>query len=446
MSEKADEILQQMQELLTAVKDHQDDRATIDYEALAQMVVEKQAALMAEQTPPDDPVVPEQPVRRGEEIPAPGEGVPVRGKYAGEDPVNLLLSKMALDGAAAFPNSQVRPASKALNDAVEKALTSTGSGTGDEYVPTMHAAQLWEDFHLASRVAANLPRVNMPTNPFELPVEWGDVTWYKGSENSGATASDPATSKKTLTATKQIAEVNFSYELDEDSIIAVMPSLRASLTRQGGEQIDRFLIRADSTDAATGNLNSDDADPAATAWYLSAGEDGIHHQWLLDNTDMANDAGGDALTAADIEGALRDMAKYAVDFENVVIFAEPKTYLAMSTLDDVRTVDKYGMNATILTGELARFGGVPVIPTPAQFLAEADGKKSDTASNNTLGTLSIVHLPSWAMGFRRELLIEVDRDIQNQKHIMVISFRIAIAARGTRSGNTHTAGVYNILV
>ena len=49
-------------------------------------------------------------------------------------------------------------------------------------------------------------------------------------------------------------------------------------------------------------------------------------------------------------------------------------------------------------------------------------------------------------GIRSELLIEVDRDIQKRQYIMVTSLREAVAARGTRSSATHTAGVYNILV
>lgn len=43
-------------------------------------------------------------------------------------------------------------------------------------------------------------------------------------------------------------------------------------------------------------------------------------------------------------------------------------------------------------------------------------------------------------------MIETDRDIQKRMYIMVTSLRQAVAAHGTRSTNTHTAGIYNILV
>ena len=46
----------------------------------------------------------------------------------------------------------------------------------------------------------------------------------------------------------------------------------------------------------------------------------------------------------------------------------------------------------------------------------------------------------WYAGFRRDLLIETDRDIQKRMYVMVTSLRMAVAAHGTRSTNTHTAG------
>jgi hypothetical protein len=52
----------------------------------------------------------------------------------------------------------------------------------------------------------------------------------------------------------------------------------------------------------------------------------------------------------------------------------------------------------------------------------------------------------WYVGFLRELLIEVDRDIQKRQYIMVTSLREAVGCHGTRASATHTAGIRNILV
>lgn len=61
------------------------------------------------------------------------------------------------------------------------------------------------------------------------------------------------------------------------------------------------------------------------------------------------------------------------------------------------------------------------------------------------GRLLLVNRTQWRKGFKRELLIETDRDIQKRQNVMVVSMRVAFAERsGTRASATHTAAQYNI--
>jgi len=373
-------------------------------------------------------------------------------KYGGQDikPVDLFLAYKMLEGQHEHFSPQMGGKAYQPSEDLKmalKAMTSTGAGTGDELVPTGMAAQLWEDFFLASRVVSALVRIPMPTNPFDVPLGLGNVTWRKGSENTATTASNPATAKSTLTATELVTEQNWSYTLDEDAIVAMAPALRARLAQSGGEIMDDFALNADATNAATGNINLDDADPDNDSYYLTDGQDGIRHQWLVDNTAMGETAGGDALVEADITAALANMGKYAATPTNMALITDVATYLnGLLSLTNVATVDKFGPGATILTGQLAAYRGIPIIISASHPLTEADGKVSTTAASNTLGSISIVNRDAWYVGFIRDLLIEVDRDIQKRQYIMVTSIREAVAARGTRSTNTHTAGVYRILV
>jgi hypothetical protein len=116
----------------------------------------------------------------------------------------------------------------------------------------------------------------------------------------------------------------------------------------------------------------------------------------------------------------------------------------------VQTLDKYGSEAVLLTGELGRYRGIPIVPSESMPLTEADGKASDTAGNNTLGQIAFVNKNLWRVGYRRQLLIEVDRDIQTRQTFLVASFRLAVAARDDGAdagrGDNHTAGIYNISV
>ena len=360
--------------------------------------------------------------------------------------VDLWMAHNLIERANTILPDRVKAPSEDLVLAV-KAMTAEGTGTGAEYVPTDMATQLWDDMYLASRVIGLMPQVNMTSNPFDLPLGLGRPTWRKGKERTRTTTNDSSTGKVTLTATELVADQEWSYTLDEEAVIALMPAMRANLALSGGEAMDAFALNADSTVASSGNINSDDATPDTDNYYISEGQDGIRHQHIVDNTAQTFNAGGDALVDGDITSTMALMDKYATDPSKLGLVTDVSTYLSgFLKLDTVTTIDKFGPSAVILSGQLASYRGVPIILSESYGKAEADGKQSATAANNTLGGFSMFNRSMWAVGFMRDLMIEVDRDIRSRTYIMVSSFRQAVGAHGTRSTNKHTAGCRNVLV
>lgn len=356
-----------------------------------------------------------------------------------------MAAQLLQQGNRLMPQ-QVKPPSTDLLAAV-KAMDSTTAGAGDEYVPTNMSNELWTDFFLRSLVAGLLTPVGMTSDPMDLPLGLGTITFRKGRQNQVVSSNTPSTAKSTLTTTEQVADVPWSYTLEEDAVVSLMASIRAEMSRAGAEAIDAFALNADATNAATGNINSDDQNPAEDSYYLSDGQDGIRHQWLVDNTAMGASAAA-ALADSHITAALADMGKYAATPQQCAYICDVATYLnGFLQLTNVVTVDKYGPQAVVLTGELGRYRGIPIVVSAVHPLTAADGKAdAATPANNTKGSVSIINRTMWKLGFRRDLMIEVDRDIQKRSYIMVASFREAVASRGTRATNTHTAGIYNITV
>jgi hypothetical protein len=447
-----DAIAREMAQLRETIAGHKaaGDMGTLDSKALAAVVmglVDQQVKARTEEAER------RKPVRRGEIVgpvgmpgfAAPFGGLVERGKFAGVPVDDVLFTDWFLKTVHAKHPDRVKLPSKELSDLVAKALSATGAAAGDEYVPTGMAAQLWQDMFLASKIVAAIGPMAQPTDPWDFPLGWGTVTWRKGSQNTAATVSDPATAKSTFTSTEQVAEVNWAYDLDEDSVVAVLPTLRTELQRDGAEQMDRFLINADFTDAGTGNINLDDANPPDDSYYLSNGQDGIRHLYLVDNTAQSTDINA-TLTDALLRAGIGRLGRYAADVGRLVMFTDPETYVnGILGLTNVATVDKFGPQATILTGQLAAYAGIPLIPTAALLEAEDDGKQSTTAANNDEGQIAIVHRDMWKVAFKRQLMIEIDRNIQKRQFIMVVSFRVSVAARGTRSTATHTSGVHGIV-
>lgn len=367
-------------------------------------------------------------------------------------PTDLFLAQQIIRSAKTYFPEKVKGGVSADLDAAVKALTSTGAGTGDEYVPTGMSDMLWNDMFLSALVVGSLENVPQPTDPWDIPVGTGDLTWRKGTQNTATTHSDPTTAKSTLTTTELVTEQRWSYTYDEESVIAAMPMLRAAVTRTGGEQMDAFVLNADSTNAATGNINLDDADPADDSYYLSDGQDGIRHAHIVDNTAMTTDCAG-ALLDTKILAALVTMGKYAANPQRLAIACDVGTYVSgfLSSATGapgnfLATLEKMGPSAVLLTGQLAQYRGIPILVSGQYPKSEADGKVSTTGGNNTKGGLSIYHRDMWKVGFRRQLLIEVDKFIQNRQMVMVSSFRIATGCHGTRSAQTHTAGLRNITI
>lgn len=366
-------------------------------------------------------------------------------------PADLWLGHQLMSKAASYFPEKAKAPSTDL-DAAIKALTSTGTGTGDEYVPTGMSDQLWLDLFLSAMVVGSLENVPQPTDPWDLPTGSGDLTWRKGTQNTATTASDPTTAKSTLTTTELVTEQRWSYTFDEDSVIAAMPMLRTAITRTGGEQMDAFVLNADATNAATGNINLDDADPADDSYYISDGQDGIRHAHLVDNTAQTTDCAG-ALLDTKILAALVTMGKYAANPQRLAMVCDVGTYVSgfLSTASGapgnyLATLEKMGPAAVLLSGQLAQYRGIPILVSGVYPKSEADGKVSTTGGNNTKGGLSIYHRDMWKVGFRRQLLIEVDKFIQNRQMVMVSSFRIATGCYGTRSTQIHTAGLRNITI
>src|SRR5271157_1931263 len=145
---------------------------------------------------------------------------------------DLIMAKMLMDKSYEFakagqsfsnakvPADGIKPASEDLNNAC-KALATGSTGAGAEYVPNLEASELWNDFFSASKVVADMQQTPMPSDPFDLPVGMQLFTWRKGAQLSAQTAYDPGTLKSTLTSTEQVVEIDWSYNLDEDSIIAI---------------------------------------------------------------------------------------------------------------------------------------------------------------------------------------------------------------------------------
>ena len=357
------------------------------------------------------------------------------GKYKGMSANDMEFHKRACKALSVL-----------LPDEFTKAMDSTTADSGDDWVPTMMDAMLWENWLVQSRVASLFRTITMPSNPYTLPIKDSGMTIYYGSsENTATTASNPNTGSVTLTAGKLIGGIDFSDELTEDSVLAINDVLRADCNDKMVQAMDSVIINGDTT-TGTQNIN----------YYLTGGSnigatnkvlvfDALRHACLVDNTTQKS-ALAAAATTANIRTVLALIGKYGTRPSNCALIADPWLYLTLLALTEVITVDKYGPSATILTGEIGKVHGIPIIPTEEIGKTDTSGYINQTAGSNTKGSFVIVHTPSWVKGIRREVKMEADRDIQKQQTILVISSRLAFKSWGTLASQDFTALGYNATI
>ena len=240
---------------------------------------------------------------------------------------------------------------------LKAAMDSTTSGTGDELVPTQEAEALWMDVNLETMVSPLFSRVDMPSDPFEIPLQLGDVNWYPGTENLATTSTALTTAKQTLTAYELVGQVPWSLTLDEDAVIAMASEVRSTLVRNTAEVIDDVLLNGDTT--TVNNINADGATISKTDagnghWLL--GFDGLTHLPLVDNTSQANNQG--AAVSDDMFNEIRGkLGKYGVRPSELAYVMDVNTYIRSLSIGNFRTLDKLGPNATLLQGQLGAVEG-----------------------------------------------------------------------------------------
>ena len=332
-----------------------------------------------------------------------------------------------------------------LQSLTRAAMDSTTAGSGDELVATLEARELWMDVNLQTLVAPLIPMFPMPSNPFDIPHQLGDVSFYPGTENVPSPSTAPSTGKSTLTAFELVGQVPYSLTLEEDAVVAMLPEIRAGLVRNVAEAWDDIILNADTT--KTNNINADGAtisssDAGKGHWLI--GYDGIIHLPLVDNTSQSNDHA--AGVSDDMFNEIRaKLGKYGVRPSQLAWIMDVNTFIRAQSVSQFRTMDKLGPNATLLTGMLGAIEGIPVIVSEHMALADTDGKVTDAGNGANTGRLLIVNRSQWAQGVRRKVAIEVDRDVQKRQTVVVVSFRHALTERsGARSTATHTALQYDI--
>jgi len=311
---------------------------------------------------------------------------------------------------------------KNLSRRFGKAIDTVTAGSGLEWVPQGYSSQMIDAIFIATRVAGLFASIPMPTKTYTSPVQLGRPKAYHATEGSNRTQSSVSlTAKVSFDAEPIAVYVPITQEATEDLIIPIIAWTQAEMAAGMAEGIEACIMNGDTTATHMDHdIDALGADAVETCW------DGLRHYG------MATEGCAIDLATCDADhllGCKKALGKYGIDPTKAAIICGPDKLNDFLLLRDannnllVTTIDKYGAGATVLTGEVGKLFGTPVVPSAYSREDVAATGYNTVGGPNTKKTLIWVCRSAWVMGDRKQVTLESQKDIVAQVHKLVASWR-----------------------
>jgi len=335
------------------------------------------------------------------------------------------------------------------NKELRKALAVATAASGAEWIPTGFSSQVLLSIELATVVPALFNTIAMPTSPYTLPVQTSNAEASLVSENTAdegvkAPASTPGTGNSSFTARKLMTRTLFSEEINEDSIVAIRNFTINEISKSLARGHETAVVNGDRTTAA--GVATAHQDNAGTALFSSNQDarlafDGLRY-FALNQADTSTKDFSNAVPSDALMNAIRLlMGKHAVKPSDFCWLVSVNGYLQMiGNLTNTTTLEKYGPQATVLTGELMRYQNAPVIVSEYMF-SNLNASGVYDGSTTSRSNILAVYRPGFLNGTRGGVTLATANDIETDQVILVGKRRVDFIDPygATTTGNVQAA-------
>ena len=206
-------------------------------------------------------------------------------------------------------------------------------------------------------------------------------------ENRGASDNTFKASQVILNAYRLISQTFMDNHVDEEVLVNLMPMLVDSVARAHARAVDNAIINGSgSITGLTG--------------YATA------------NADTLDISDGEALTAAKLLAARKDMGKYGINPADVAYIVSQSRYYELIEDSGFADITDVGSDvATKITGAIGAVFGSPVIVSDS-FTDEGDGSTPVPAA-------FAVNVRNYAIPRLRGVAVEQDYEVGNQRRVIV---------------------------
>lgn len=317
-----------------------------------------------------------------------------------------------------------------------RALDSSTTGEGLEWIPTDFSSQIMEKVALQLRIGSLFQTYQMPSNPWNFPFEAAlpdtqrvaqqTTTPTNAYTTTGVTEMYTAgtpTSQKVFSLKKHRATLIVSYEMEEDSIIAAMPFLRNRIPYAIARGREKMILNGDT--AAT-HLDNDVTGQGSSGTAPETVLDGLRDFYLAQTTSAATvDAGGAQPTSAHYRSLKAKMGEFGVDPSVLAWIVGAWGSAALLQNPDLRTVDKLGIDrATIRFGQIGEFDGSPVILSGMVKENLSSSGKNDSGGTNDMTATYLVNTLNFGIAEKGTRPVEEERWLLTDQRLLVLFDRL----------------------
>lgn len=314
---------------------------------------------------------------------------------------------------------------------IEKALSSTVGSGGDVIVPQL-ADQIIPFIRQKSYLRQFLVSFNMPTETYRFPKLTQGNTVYFVNEAATAPESLLATGTIELNARKLMTALALSAELEEDSVLPIVPVIRDDMAKAFALAEENVWLNGDVTHRADVTVP---ALATSADWFVNDARLAFDGMLKLSSLSPFNNS-GNPMSLALVSRLIRNLNIFGRDKSELLLIVSLKEEERLRELLGINlAINQLGLTGTALPGEVGRVWGVPVVATNLLDEDGGDGvlELSTPTSdvNQPVTSMLLVNRNAAVIGDRRVFVIKSSDEllIRSDQILIVSSERIAFQAQ-----------------
>lgn len=335
----------------------------------------------------------------------------------------------------------------------DEIVTSTNTGNGDEWIGVAYSGTLWEKARnnriFQALVSKGMWVEEVPDGDESVIIftEGSDPTVYTITQSADLDATGrptvvvpvtaPGTGQTPLTPGYLGMAIAYTSVFEEDSMIKGATQFNKQMQEKAEETIEQLFFNGDT--ATSGNVNNDGTTDSTTSYYKAS--NGARKYALVTGSGTKLDIG--TLDDSKLRLILKLFPSAIRTRKNQIAFVmDPDTHNTSLGMLATKTESERARLATINSGVLENIWGVDNLESGFIPSADSDGKVTNGGNVAETGTVMGIYAPYWAMGWKRKVTIETDKDILAQSNLIVATFRLGFVPRGAGAA---VAG-YNVTI